>query len=88
MKKTTNLSYALSICAIEHKLSATELKIISFIANGVSLTEVSPITQRSIKTLSTHKRSAYVKIGVESDVGFIHYLYAINFILNEESPST
>ena len=83
MKKTTNLSYALSICAIEHKLSATELKIISFIANGVSLTEVSRITQRS-----THKRSAYVKIGVQSDVGFIHYLYAINFILNEESPST
>lgn len=88
MKKTTNLSYALSICATEHKLSTTELKIISFIANGVSLTEISRIMQRSIKTLSTQKRNAYVKLGVQSDVGFIHYLYAINFTLNEASPST
>lgn len=69
---------ALHYCANRRKVTPIELRILQMIAiDGYSLTSVANVSHRSIKTLSTHKRSAYAKLGVTSDVEFIHYIYNI-----------
>lgn len=52
-----------------------EVKVLQQIAFGVSLNELSKSCFRSVKTLSSHKRNAFKKIGINTDAELIHYVY-------------
>lgn len=65
-------------CQVLNKLTPSEVLVITKIASGLNMT-ICAKYGKSIKTLSTHKRNAYKKIGVKNDVQFIHYLYMLNF---------
>lgn len=73
LKKIT--PYVVFLCAKRHKLSPKELEVIAIIASGSKFSDVARTENRSTKTLSAQKRTAYLKIGVRSDVDFLHYIY-------------
>lgn len=64
-------------CARYYSLTPTETDIIINVAHGKPLTNVALESEKSIKTVSTQKRNAYKKMGIGSDVEFIHYLYIL-----------
>lgn len=73
------LTNTLYDCASQHGITVNELYILRMIIiEGHSLTALARNLHRSIKTISTHKRSAYGKLGLTSDIEVIHYLYHIN----------
>lgn len=59
-------TYGLTLC---------EMQVLRHVANGLTLSRLSKICLRSIKTLSAQKRSAYSKIGISTDVELVHYIY-------------
>lgn len=73
LKKIT--PYVVFLCAKRHKLSPKELEVIAIIASGTKFSDVARTDNRNVKTLSAQKRTAYLKIGVSSDVEFLHYIY-------------
>lgn len=64
-----------------YKLTQAELEVIYIIALGVRMKNYS---NKNIKTLSTHKRNAYKKIGIVNDAQLIHCIY-MRLISNHES---
>ncbi|EKB7612269.1 helix-turn-helix transcriptional regulator [Salmonella enterica] len=65
-------------CQVLNELTPSEVSVLTEIASGLNITMCAKYG-KSIKTLSTHKRNAYKKIGVKNDVQFIHYLYMLNY---------
>lgn len=54
-------------------LSASELEVLRLHAGGMSVSEVATYLNRSIKTISTHKRATMDKLGIHTDAGlFLH----------------
>ena len=49
------------------QLSVKEFEVLRLFASGMSVSEVAQSLNRSIKTISTQKQSAYKKLGVTSD---------------------
>lgn len=64
-------------CQELNELTPSEVSVLTGIASGLNIT-ICAKYGKSIKTLSTHKRNAYKKIGVKNDVQFIHYLYMLS----------
>ncbi|ELO0962256.1 TPA: response regulator transcription factor [Pseudomonas aeruginosa] len=52
-------------------LSPTEVDILRRLARGDTVSEIAQRTMRSVSTISTHKKSAMVKIGLNSDAELI-----------------
>lgn len=67
-------------CAELHHLSQREAQAVESVARCISVTGMSKKTGRSTKTCSAQKHSAFKKIGVRTDVEFIHYLYQLHSI--------
>ncbi|GJG92937.1 response regulator transcription factor [Cupriavidus pauculus] len=57
-------------------LSASELEVLRLHAGGMSVSEIAAYLNRSIKTISTHKRATMDKLGIHTDAGL--FLYARN----------
>lgn len=71
-----NITYELlSFCARRHALTPGEMLVIVGVIRGERASEMAESGQKSVKTVSTQKRSAYRKMGVSTDAEFIHYLY-------------
>ncbi|ROL72991.1 hypothetical protein BLX41_18270 [Pseudomonas protegens] len=54
------------------QLTARELEVVRLFTRGMSVTEIARHTHRSIKTVSTQKKRAMIKLGVINDVGLIN----------------
>ncbi len=52
-------------------LSPTEMDILRRLARGDTVSEIAQRTMRSVSTISTHKKNAMVKIGLNSDAELI-----------------
>ncbi len=52
-------------------LSPTEIDILRRLARGDTVSEIAQRTMRSVSTISTHKKNAMVKIGLNSDAELI-----------------
>ncbi|MBW0896555.1 response regulator transcription factor [Pseudomonas aeruginosa] len=52
-------------------LSPTEVDILRRLARGDTVSEIAQRTKRSVSTISTHKKNAMVKIGLNSDAELI-----------------
>ncbi|MEG6654800.1 response regulator transcription factor [Pseudomonas aeruginosa] len=52
-------------------LSPTEVDILRRLARGDTVSEIAQRTMRSVSTISTHKKNAMVKIGLNSDAELI-----------------
>lgn len=72
-------------CCAANNLSKSEGKVLNYIAKGLTISDVARIQHISIKTVSLHKRSAYKKMEVNSDVNFIHFLYSKLLIVNKNN---
>ncbi len=60
--------------ARQDALSAAEIEILRYIAEGLSVTQTAVRLRRSKKTVSTHKRSAMRKLNVADDLGLALFL--------------
>lgn len=47
-------------------------------AEGFLVTEIAKKLNRSIKTISSQKKSAMLKLGVENDIGLLNYLSSVS----------
>ncbi|RZT42335.1 response regulator transcription factor [Cupriavidus agavae] len=54
-------------------LSPSELEVVRLYASGLSVTSIAGVLHRSIKTISTHKRNAMIKLGLDSDAALCQY---------------
>jgi len=52
-------------------LSPTEIDIIRRLAHGATVGEIAERTNRSVSTISTHKRNAMMKLGITSDAQLV-----------------
>ncbi|WP_353936665.1 helix-turn-helix transcriptional regulator [uncultured Citrobacter sp.] len=71
-------------CTQLHRLSREERNIIMSLVRGMSPTEIASIRGCHIKTISTLKRNAFLKMKVSSDIELIHYLY---FLKSNQDPN-
>lgn len=76
----------LEYCAQLHRLTPGEAEVIHWVAKGVPQKEMAFLRKVSIKTISTQKRSAFMKMQVSSDVECIHYLYFLKNQLTNPAP--
>ncbi|EEE9969087.1 hypothetical protein DJ253_17310 [Salmonella enterica subsp. enterica serovar Nigeria] len=61
-------------------LTKQELVVIRYLLRGMTLTDISVKTQKSIKTISSQKRSAYKKLAANSDIDLLRRLLELNII--------
>jgi len=54
-------------------LSRREVEVIRMFAQGHSITEIAALTHKSVKTVSRQKRSAMLKLGLNSDTQLFEY---------------
>ncbi|MNE45692.1 Transcriptional regulatory protein RcsB [compost metagenome] len=52
-------------------LSATEIDIVWRLAHGATVSEIAERTDRSVSTISTHKRNAMLKLGITTDAQLV-----------------
>lgn len=55
------------------QLTPKESEVVRLLANGMSVTQVAEYLHRSIKTISTQKKSAMQRLGLQSDSDLFHY---------------
>ncbi|WCH26317.1 response regulator [Aeromonas salmonicida] len=61
-----------------HQLPAVQLtprenEVVRLLASGMSVTQVAAYLNRSVKTISTQKKSAMLRLGLQSDSALFHY---------------
>ncbi|WP_067700532.1 MULTISPECIES: LuxR C-terminal-related transcriptional regulator [unclassified Erwinia] len=61
-------------------LSKQQAMVVRYTSEGMSLTDISRLTQLSVKTISTHKRAVMRKLGIKNNSEF--YQYALAGYLN------
>lgn len=54
------------------ELTARELEVVRMFARGMSVTDIAQHTDRSVKTISTQKKKAMLKLGAENDVELVN----------------
>ncbi|HDO1357474.1 MAG: response regulator [Shewanella sp.] len=54
-------------------LTAKESEVVRLLASGMSVTQVADYLHRSVKTISTQKKSAMVRLGLQSDSELFQY---------------
>lgn len=55
------------------QLTPKESEVVRLLVNGMSVTQVAEYLHRSIKTISTQKKSAMQRLGLQSDSDLFHY---------------
>ncbi len=58
-------------------LSPKESEVLRLFANGFLVTEIAKKFNRIIKTISSQKKSAMTKLGVDTDIDLLNYLCSI-----------
>lgn len=76
-KTSRSVRGAVTECARRYALSLRETEVLVQLAEGQPLFDQAREANRSVKTRSVQKRSAYRKMGIKNDVEFMHYLYSI-----------
>ncbi|QLK87815.1 transcriptional regulator RcsB [Arsenophonus endosymbiont of Aphis craccivora] len=61
----------------DKRLSPKESEVLRLFAEGFLVTEIAKKLNRSIKTISSHKKSAMLKLGVENDIALLNYLSSV-----------
>lgn len=56
-------------------LTPKESEVVRLLASGMSVTQVAELLNRSVKTISTQKKSAMIRLGLQSDSAL--FLYAL-----------
>lgn len=60
--------------------TARELEVLRMLSTGMSVSEIAVYTNRSIKTISTQKKKAMNKLGLDSDSAIYEYVKNSNLI--------
>lgn len=68
----------------DKRLSPKESEVLRLFSEGFLVTEIAKKLNRSIKTISSQKKSAMLKLGVDNDIALLNYLSSVN-IMNIES---
>ncbi|MFB0810129.1 response regulator [Aeromonas salmonicida] len=55
------------------QLTPKESEVVRLLASGMSVTQVAEYLHRSVKTISTQKKSAMLRLGLQSDSALFHY---------------
>ncbi|MCP1601797.1 DNA-binding NarL/FixJ family response regulator [Aeromonas caviae] len=55
------------------QLTPKESEVVRLLASGMSVTQVAEYLNRSVKTISTQKKSAMLRLGLQSDSALFHY---------------
>ncbi|MBS4723221.1 response regulator [Aeromonas veronii] len=55
------------------QLTPKESEVVRLLANGMSVTQVAEYLHRSVKTISTQKKSAMIRLGLQSDSALFEY---------------
>ncbi|WP_323919665.1 response regulator [Aeromonas caviae] len=55
------------------QLTPWENEVVRLLASGMSVTQVAEYLNRSVKTISTQKKSAMLRLGLQSDSALFHY---------------
>ena len=66
----------------DKRLSPKESEVLRLFAEGSLVTEIAKKLKRSIKTISSQKKSAMMKLGVDNDIALLNYLSSINVNIN------
>ncbi|RXK33810.1 DNA-binding response regulator [Arsenophonus endosymbiont of Bemisia tabaci Asia II 3] len=61
----------------DKRLSPKESEVLRLFAEGFLVTEIAKKLNRSIKTISSQKKSAMLKLGVENDIVLLNYLSSV-----------
>ncbi|MCR3968187.1 response regulator [Aeromonas veronii] len=56
-----------------HPLTPKESEVVRLLASGMSVTQVADYLHRSVKTISTQKKSAMIRLGISSDSALFDY---------------
>lgn len=56
-----------------HPLTPKESEVLRLLASGMSVTQVADYLHRSVKTISTQKKSAMLKLGLKNDAELFNY---------------
>lgn len=62
----------------DKRLSPKESEVLRLFAEGFLVTEIAKKLNRSIKTISSQKKSAMMKLGVENDIALLNYLSSVS----------
>lgn len=61
-------------------LTPKESEVVRLLASGMSVTQVAEHLHRSVKTISTQKKSAMLRLGIQSDSALFHYAKEQGFL--------
>jgi len=61
----------------DKRLSPKESEVLRLFAEGFLVTEIAKKLNRSIKTISSQKKTAMLKLGVENDIALLNYLSSV-----------
>ncbi|WON75625.1 response regulator transcription factor RcsB [Serratia sp. UGAL515B_01] len=64
----------------DKRLSPKESEVLRLFAEGFLVTEIAKKLNRSIKTISSQKKSAMTKLGVDNDIALLNYLSSVNMM--------
>lgn len=62
----------------DKRLSPKESEVLRLFAEGFLVTEIAKKLNRSIKTISSQKKSAMLKLGVDNDIALLNYLSSVS----------
>ncbi|OCA55444.1 response regulator transcription factor RcsB [Photorhabdus namnaonensis] len=77
LKKVTKAPYG------DKPLSQKESEVIRLFAQGFLVTDIAKKLKRSVKTISSQKKSAMVKLGVNNDIALLNYLASVTIDTND-----
>ncbi|SFN87882.1 response regulator transcription factor RcsB [Xenorhabdus japonica] len=61
----------------DKRLSPKESEVLRLFAEGLLVTDIAKKLNRSIKTISSQKKSAMLKLGVDNDIALLNYLSSV-----------
>ncbi|KLU15620.1 MULTISPECIES: response regulator transcription factor RcsB [Xenorhabdus] len=61
----------------DKRLSPKESEVLRLFADGFLVTDIAKKLNRSIKTISSQKKSAMIKLGVDNDIALLNYLSSV-----------
>ena len=68
----------------DKRLSPKESEVLRLFAEGFLVTEIARKLNRSIKTISSQKKSAMLKLGVDNDIALLNYLSSVTIGQDKE----
>ncbi len=68
----------------DRRLSPKESEVLRLFSEGSLVTEIAKTLNRSIKTISSQKKSAMVKLGVDNDIELLNHLSSTNIVCSDK----